>query len=83
MLIIKTVCAAAASMIVMFLLTKLMGNKQISQLNMFDYINGITIGSIAAEMALSESWEMIWMSVIAMAIYGVTEAAEYVSLDLV
>ena len=39
---------------------------------MFDYINGITIGSIAAEMALSESWEMIWMSVIAMAIYGVT-----------
>ena len=49
-----------------------MGNKQISQLNMFDYINGITIGSIAAEMALSESWEMIWMSVIAMAIYGVT-----------
>lgn len=72
MLIIKTVCAAAASMIVMFLLTKLMGNKQISQLNMFDYINGITIGSIAAEMALSESWEMIWMSVIAMAIYGVT-----------
>ena len=33
---------------VLFLLTKLMGNKQISQLNMFDYVTGITIGSIAA-----------------------------------
>ena len=28
-----------------------MGNKEISQLSMFDYIIGITIGSIAAEMA--------------------------------
>ena len=38
---------------VLFLLTKLMGNKQISQLNMFDYVTGITIGSIAAEMAVN------------------------------
>ena len=33
--------------------TKIIGNKQMSELSMFDYINGITIGSIAAEMATS------------------------------
>ena len=42
---------AVASLTVLFLLTKLIGNKQISQMTMFDYVTGITIGSIAAEMA--------------------------------
>ena len=40
-----------ASLIVLFLMTKLMGYRQMSQMSLFDYINGITIGSIAAEMA--------------------------------
>ncbi len=44
---------AVGSFIVLFLLAKLMGNREMSQLSMFDYINGITIGSIAAEMATS------------------------------
>lgn len=69
MLIVQTLLASAASIIVLFALSKIMGNKQISQLNLFDYINGITIGSIAAEMALSDSWEMIGMSIIAMIVY--------------
>ncbi len=42
---------AISSVIVLFLLTKLMGYRQMSQMSLFDYINGITIGSIAAEMA--------------------------------
>ena len=42
-----------SSLIVLFILSKLMGNKEISQLSMFDYTIGITIGSIAAEMATS------------------------------
>lgn len=41
------------SLITLFFLTKLMGNKEMSQLTLFDYVNGITIGSIAAEMATS------------------------------
>lgn len=41
------------SVIAMFVLTKLMGYRQMSQMSMFDYVNGITIGSIAAEMATS------------------------------
>ena len=39
------------SIAVIFLLEKLMGTKQVSQMTMFDYVVGITIGSIAAELA--------------------------------
>ena len=39
------------SIAALFLLTKLMGAKQVSQMTMFDYAVGITIGSIAAELA--------------------------------
>lgn len=57
------------SLIVLFLLTKLMGNKQISQMNMFDYIIGITIGSIAAELA-TELEEPL-RPALAMIVYGI------------
>lgn len=42
---------ALFSAIALLLLTKLMGARQVSHLSMFDYVNSITIGSIAAEMA--------------------------------
>ena len=42
---------ALFSLIALFLLTKILGYRQVSQFSIFDYINGITIGSIAAEMA--------------------------------
>lgn len=51
---LKVILVSIASITIMFLLTKLMGNKQMSELTMFDYINGITFGSIAAEMATIE-----------------------------
>lgn len=38
------------SIVVLFGITELMGKKQISQLNLFDYIIGISIGSIAASL---------------------------------
>ena len=41
------------SIVALFFLTKMIGNRQVSQLSLFDYINGITIGSIAAELATS------------------------------
>jgi len=42
------------SFVVLFLLAKLMGKKQISQLNFFDYAVGITIGSIAAAFSTDD-----------------------------
>ncbi|MDD6799346.1 MAG: DUF421 domain-containing protein, partial [Firmicutes bacterium] len=51
MVILKTALAAAASIVLLFISAKLSGPKQISQMSLFDYITGITIGSIAAELA--------------------------------
>ena len=52
----------------LFLIAKLIGHKQISQLDFFDYITGITIGSIAAELATE--LEAPWKPLLAMAVYG-------------
>lgn len=61
------------SLVILFLLTKIMGNKQISQLTMFDYITGITIGSIAAELATE--LEKPLRPAAAMIIYGLSAVA--------
>ena len=44
--LLKIVWLSLGSLLTLFILTKLMGNKEMSQLSMFDYIIGITIGSI-------------------------------------
>lgn len=51
--ILYIIALSLGSIIAIFILTKLMGYRQMSQMSMFDYIIGITIGSIAAEMATS------------------------------
>lgn len=51
--ILYIIVLSLGSLVALFLLSKIMGYRQISQMCMFDYINGITIGSIAAEMATS------------------------------
>lgn len=51
--ILYIIALSLGSIIALFILTKLIGYRQMSQMSMFDYINGITIGSIAAEMATS------------------------------
>lgn len=51
--VLSLIVTAVVSYAVLFLLTKLVGNKQISQMTMFDYISGISTGSIAAEMRRS------------------------------
>lgn len=67
--LLKVAVTSAASLAVLFVLTKLMGNKQVSQLSMFDYIIGISIGSIAAEFATE--LENPENSLVAMVIYAV------------
>ena len=47
----QTSLTALLSIVVLFILAKLMGTKQVSQMTMFDYAVGITIGSVAAELA--------------------------------
>ena len=68
-----TVLTALLSIAVMFLLTKLMGTKQVSQMTMFDYVTGITVGSIAAELA-TELEEPV-KPLTAMVVYGLVAVA--------
>lgn len=44
---------AIVSLVTLFLVTKLIGKKQVSQLSLFDYVIGISIGNFAAEMTIN------------------------------
>lgn len=66
--IIKVILTALLSVAALFVITKTMGHKQVAQLDFFDYISGITIGSIAAELA-TELEEPL-KPLIALLIYG-------------
>ena len=56
----------------MFITAKLMGKKQIAQLNFIDYVIGISIGSIGAEMA-TDYEQPFYIYLIAIAIFCILE----------
>lgn len=68
--IIKVILTSILSIAALFIITKIMGHKQVSQLDFFDYVSGITIGSIGAELATE--LEAPEKPLIALAIYGLT-----------
>ena len=68
--ILKIIALSISSFIVLFFLTKLMGNREMAQLSMFDYIISITIGSIAAEMSTALDDNFI-EPLIAMVVYAI------------
>jgi uncharacterized membrane protein YcaP (DUF421 family) len=59
------------AVVVLFFLTKLLGKRQVSQLSFFEYITGITIGSLAAYISLDtdKTWHLglialiVWVAV--------------------
>ena len=44
---------AITSLIVLFVASKMLGKKQVSELSIFDYVIGISIGNFAAEVTLN------------------------------
>ena len=74
---VKTILTAILSVVALFVIAKIMGHKQVAQLDFFDYISGITIGSIAAELATE--LEAPWKPLVAIIIYGIVS----VTLSLV
>ncbi len=68
--ILTVIITAFSSLVVLFLLAKLMGNKQIDQLSLFDYTISITIGSIAAELATELETPLYPLA--ALVVYGLT-----------
>ena len=67
--ILKVILTSILSAFALFVIAKIMGHKQMAQLDFFDYITGITIGSIAAELATE--LEAPWKPLVAMIVYGV------------
>lgn len=70
--IIRVILTSMLSAAALFVVAKIMGHKQMSQLDFFDYITGITIGSIAAELAIKP--DDPWKPLIAMVVYGIITA---------
>lgn len=68
--ILKVILTSVFSVIILFIIAKIIGHRQISQLDFFDYITGITIGSVAAELATEI--ETPWKPAIALIIYGLS-----------
>ena len=59
------VLRSALFMIVLFIITKILGKKQMAQLSMFEYVTGITIGNIGAELVINLR-EKVHLGVVAM-----------------
>lgn len=66
--LIKVILTALLSVVALFFITKIMGHKQVAQLDFFDYVSGITIGSIGAELATE--LEEPYKPLIALCVWG-------------
>ena len=66
--IVKVILTSILSVAALFVMAKIVGHKQIAQFDFFDYISGITVGSISAELATE--LEKPLKPLIALAIYG-------------
>ena len=61
---------ALVSLVTLFLITKLLGKKQVSQRSVFEYVIGLSIGNFAAEMTINiESQDM--NGIVAVIVFGV------------
>ena len=69
---LNVVILGVVSFIVLFVLSRIMGYRAISELSFFDYVVGITIDSVAAEMSTNIDMEW-WKGVTAMVIYALLD----------
>ena len=67
--LVKVLIKGYLSLIILFFVIKMLGKKQISQLNIFDYVIGISLGNLAAEMTINSDISII-NGLVAMIIYG-------------
>ncbi|MET3208402.1 UNVERIFIED_CONTAM: uncharacterized membrane protein YcaP (DUF421 family) [Paenibacillus sp. PvR008] len=68
------------AIVVLFIMTKLLGKRQVSQLSFFEYITGITIGSLAAytSLEMDQKWHL---SVISLSVWvGVSLGIEFLQI---
>lgn len=67
--VMDVIARCLISLITLFLVTKMLGKKQISELSVFDYVIGISIGNFAAEMSINLESKYLH-GVIAVVVFG-------------
>lgn len=66
---LRIIPRSVIALVVLFIVTKLIGRKQVSELSLFDYVIGISIGNFAAEMILN--FEMKYINgIVAVVTFG-------------
>lgn len=66
---LRIIPRSLVSLIVLFLITKAIGKKQVSELSLFDYVIGISIGNFAAEMIMDFN-SNYYNGIVAMTTFG-------------
>lgn len=66
----EVVIRCIIAMTTLFFMTKLLGKKQVSELSLFDYVVGISIGNFASEMAINLEAEF-FNAMLAIVVFGV------------
>ncbi|HBV98385.1 MAG: membrane protein [Peptococcaceae bacterium BICA1-7] len=77
---INIIARTAVAFIILLILTRILGKKQMSQLTFFNYVTGITFGSIAAAFAVDRSIPAIDGVVSLVAWTALTALAGYIGL---
>lgn len=77
---LEIVIRTLAAIVILFALTKALGKRQISQLSLFEYITGISIGNIAAYVSLD--LDNLWyLGMVSLAVWvSVSVAMEFVTM---
>lgn len=68
--LLDVILRSLVSLVTLFLVTKMIGKKQVSQFSLFDYVIGISIGNFAAELALNLESEYLH-GIVAVVIFGI------------
>jgi len=68
-MVFKILLFSSVAVVYLFIMAKLLGKKQIAQLDVIDYMLGIAVSSIAANMATDMSDTPFWHYIIAMTFF--------------
>jgi uncharacterized membrane protein YcaP (DUF421 family) len=67
--ILKVIMSASIAFLYLLVISKLLGKKQIAELDFISYVTGISIGSIAAEMSTNAAKEPLYLYIISMTVF--------------
>lgn len=67
--VVKVILHALLAFFILFVISKILGKKQVAQLEFTDYVIGISIGSIAAQMAIDPQIPY-YHFIVGMAVFG-------------